>query len=58
MGYKAEKPQNLSLKAWKTICIPKREGGLGMRITSEVNSALVSKLALKMMTKSDSGFGC
>lgn len=49
-----EKSRNLSLKAWFTICVPKREGGLGIRLMAEVNSALVSKLAWTMLTKRDS----
>lgn len=51
---KAGQSRSLSLKAWKTICLLKREGGLGMRLTVDNNSTLVLKLAWTLLTKKDS----
>lgn len=44
----------MSLKAWSSICLPKGEGGLGIRRTTEVNQALIAKLAWKMITEKES----
>ncbi|KAF3438786.1 hypothetical protein FNV43_RR21551 [Rhamnella rubrinervis] len=35
----------LALKAWKDVCKPKRNGGLGFRLFKEMNLALLAKLA-------------
>lgn len=44
----------MTLKVWSTICLPKCEGGLGIRRFAEVNHALISKQAWKMLTAKDS----
>lgn len=49
-GFKGGSNRHLTLKAWNSICVPKSDGGLGIRLTSEVNEALISKLAWKMLT--------
>ncbi|KAB1225192.1 hypothetical protein CJ030_MR1G016594 [Morella rubra] len=51
-GYKVKKPRNLSLKGWKSICLPKC-GGLGIRLFSDINTALVSKLAWFMISQKE-----
>lgn len=33
-GYKEESSRHLTLKAWKSICVPKYVGGLGIRMFS------------------------
>lgn len=38
------------MKAWKSICLLKCDGGLGIRLFSEFNKALVFKLAWKMIS--------
>lgn len=48
------KSRHLTLKAWPTVCLPKVDGGLGIRMTSEVNQALLSKLAWKMISDKES----
>lgn len=52
-GHNVGKTRTLSLKALKHICTTKSDGGLGLRLPSEVNSALVAKLSWHMMTKKD-----
>lgn len=49
-GFKASK----SLMSWKYVFLLKKDGGLGIKVTTEVNQALVSKLSRKVMTKNDS----
>lgn len=46
------KDRNLSLMAWKNMCLPS-EGGLGFRSLQDINDALVSKLSWKMLTQKD-----
>lgn len=53
-GFKEDDSRHLTLKAWKSICVPKRHGGLGIRLTSEANQALISKLSWKMMSDRNS----
>lgn len=49
-GFNLAKQRNLTLKSWKSICTPKCEGGLGLRLMQEVNMA---KLTRKMLTQPD-----
>lgn len=35
----------LHLKSWKDICTPKIHGGLGMRLFTDLNTTLLTKLA-------------
>lgn len=44
-GYKEGSTKQFALKAWKSLCVPKSVGGLGIRMFSEMNPALVAKLA-------------
>ncbi|KAL0322482.1 UNVERIFIED_CONTAM: putative mitochondrial protein [Sesamum angustifolium] len=54
--WKAETIENgdqfLALKSWKSICLPKNKGGLGLQNFSDFNKALVSKLAWQIFQKS------
>lgn len=43
-GHKEDKTHNLPLKAWKDICTPKSNGGLGIWKMLDMNLALISKL--------------
>jgi hypothetical protein len=47
------KSQNLSLKSWKSICIPRNQGGLGIRGMEATNLALITKLGWKLLNNSD-----
>lgn len=40
--------------AWKTICLPRTEGGLGLKDTSEWNKAQIIRHLLKIITRSNS----
>lgn len=51
-GHNLEKSHNLSLKSWSSLCIPKSEGGLGFRASSDFNHALLTKLAWSVATDS------
>lgn len=37
------------LLSWEKICVPKREGGLGIRLTTEMNKALLAKLGWRLI---------
>lgn len=43
-GHNPETSRHLSLKSWSSLCCPKSEGGLGFRLSSDFNHALLSKL--------------
>jgi hypothetical protein len=47
------KSRNLSLKSWRSICIPRHLGGLGIRNMYDVNLALVTKLGWKLLSNLD-----
>jgi hypothetical protein len=52
-GFPKGKSQNLSLKSWRSICIPRHLGGLGIRNMNDVNLALVTKLGWKVFSNLD-----
>jgi len=52
-GFPKGKSQNLSLKSWRSICIPRHLGGLGIRNMYDVNLALVTKLGWKVFSNLD-----
>jgi hypothetical protein len=52
-GFPANKSRNLSLKSWSSICIPRDEGGLGIKNMHEFNLALIAKLGWKLLSNSD-----
>jgi hypothetical protein len=52
-GFPKGKSQNLSLKSWRSICIPRHLGGLGIRNMYDVNLALVTKLGWKIFFNLD-----
>lgn len=53
-GHKLDKVHNLSLKSWSSMCLPKSEGGLGFQAVYDMNQALLSKLAWKVVTNEQS----
>lgn len=56
-GYKEGSTRHLSLKSWKSICVPKSVRGLGIRMFSEMNQSLTSKWTWQMITEGiDFGF--
>lgn len=58
-GYDPEKRRNISLISLQSLCTPKCEGGLGLRMMHEVNMAMMGKLVWKMLTQPEClGFGC
>lgn len=50
-GFPTQQGHHFTPKAWSLICLPKENGGLGIQMTSEVNRALVSKLAWLIETQ-------
>jgi hypothetical protein len=53
-GFPKEKTRNLSLKSWKSMCLPKDQGGLGFRLMKDVNLSLMSKLGWKLLSNQNS----
>jgi hypothetical protein len=53
-GFLKDKVHNLSLKSWKSLCLPKDQGGLGFRLMKDVNVSLISKLGWKMLSNHNS----
>jgi hypothetical protein len=43
-GFSNGKSRNLSLKSWRSICLPRDKGGLGIRNMKSTNLALLTKL--------------
>lgn len=37
------------LLSWKKVCLPKREGGLGIRASEEMNKALLAKIGWRLL---------
>jgi hypothetical protein len=50
-GFNDSKSHNLSLLAWSKICSPTSLGGLGIRLMSNHNSALLAKLGWKILNR-------
>lgn len=50
-GSPAHKSHNFTPRAWNLICLPKDQGGLGIRKSFEVNQALIAKLAWSILTQ-------
>jgi hypothetical protein len=48
-GFPPDKCRNLSLKSWDSICLPRNQGGLGLRKMSTTNLALITKLGWKFL---------
>jgi len=48
-GFPPEKARNLCLKSWDSICLPRKQGGLGLRKMSTTNLALITKLGWKFL---------
>lgn len=42
------------LLSWNKICRPKREGGLGIRKTADMNKALLAKVGWRLLHNKDS----
>jgi hypothetical protein len=53
-GFPKDKSRNLSLKYWRSLCLPKDQGGLGFRRMNDVNFSLTFKLGWKLLTDHDS----
>ncbi|KAG7552028.1 Reverse transcriptase domain [Arabidopsis thaliana x Arabidopsis arenosa] len=47
-GSSAEK-RKIHLVSWKTVCRPKRDGGLGIRTACDMNKALLAKLGWRLL---------
>jgi hypothetical protein len=52
-GFPVNKTHNLSLKSWKSICLPKDQGGLGFRLMKDINVSLIAKLGWKILVNHD-----
>ncbi|XP_019094473.1 PREDICTED: uncharacterized protein LOC109129898 [Camelina sativa] len=52
-GSTAEKKRQ-HLLAWKRVCVPKQEGGLGLRPTRDMNRALIAKVGWRLLHEKDS----
>jgi len=48
-GFPMNKSRNLSLKSWDSICLPRSQGGLGLRKMLSTNLALITKLGWKFL---------
>lgn len=44
-NFKGDTRKHLHLKSWKAICTPKENSGLGMTLFTDLNKALLTKLA-------------
>lgn len=52
-GFPTQKSRNFTPKGWGSICLPKKQGGLGLQKMSETNRALITKLAWRVVTNPD-----
>jgi hypothetical protein len=48
-GFPLDKSRNLCLKSWDSICLPRNQGGLGLRKMVPTNLALITKLGWKFL---------
>jgi hypothetical protein len=48
-GFPPDKSRNLSLKSWDSVCLPRNQGGLGLRKMTTTNLALITKLGWKFL---------
>jgi hypothetical protein len=48
-GFPPDKTRNLCLKSWDSICLPRNQGGLGLRKMEITNLALITKLGWKFL---------
>jgi hypothetical protein len=48
-GFPLDKSRNLCLKSWDSICLPRNQGGLGLRKMIPTNLALITKLGWKFL---------
>jgi hypothetical protein len=55
-GFPPQKAHNLSLKSWKSICLPRAAGGLGFRLMRDVNLSLIAKLGWRILTNSNNSW--
>jgi hypothetical protein len=55
-GFPKDKSRNLSLKSWRSLCLPKDQGGLGFRLMKDVNLSLISKLGWNLLTNHNSSW--
>jgi len=55
-GFPKDKSRNLSLKSWRSLCLPKDQGGLGFRLLRDVNLSLISKLGWNLLTNHTSSW--
>lgn len=37
------------LVSWKRVCLPKKEGGLGIRMAADMNKALIAKVGWRLL---------
>lgn len=49
-SFSKEKTRNFHPKPWADICVPKDEGGLGLRKMYDLNRAMVAKLGWQVLT--------
>lgn len=47
-GHDEDTTYNLHLKSWNSICLPKANGGLGIRSMRDMNMALISKMTWQL----------
>jgi hypothetical protein len=48
-GFPLDKSRHLSLKSWDSICLPRNQGGLGLRKMFPTNLALITTLGWKFL---------
>lgn len=52
-GFKNDGQRHLYLKAWSQLCLPKKDGGLGLRRFHHINLAFVSKIGWQLISSND-----